>query len=100
MLKRLDKQRGTASERGYNHRWRKARNNFLLVNPLCVRCLDDDRTTEANVVDHIIPHKGDNDLFWDGKNWQALCKKCHDLKTATEDGGFGRDIKGRGGQTT
>lgn len=41
-------------------------------------------------VDHIIPHKGDPELFWDQDNWQSLCKPHHDRKTATEDGGFGR----------
>lgn len=46
----------------------------------------------ASVVDHIIPHKGNDDLFWDMSNHQALCKKCHDIKTATEDGGFGNKI--------
>lgn len=45
---------------------------------------------EASIVDHIIPHKGDKQLFWDRDNWQPLCKKHHDRKTATEDGGFGR----------
>ncbi|WP_304879789.1 HNH endonuclease [uncultured Parasutterella sp.] len=28
-------------------------------------------------------------MFWDESNWQALCKRCHDRKTAAEDGGFG-----------
>jgi predicted kinase len=45
--------------------------------------------TAGEVVDHIIPHKGDYELFWDEGNWQTLCKRCHDVKTATEDGGFG-----------
>ncbi|WP_390622926.1 HNH endonuclease [Ralstonia syzygii] len=42
----------------------------------------------ATVVDHIVPHKGDQHLFWRRSNWQALCKACHDRKTAREDGGF------------
>ena len=37
------------------------------------------------VVDHIIPHRGDQKLFWDQNNWQSLCKSCHDKKTLTED---------------
>jgi len=45
--------------------------------------------TAALVVDHIQPHKGNDDLFWDASNWQSLCEACHNLKTATEDGGFG-----------
>jgi prophage lambdaSa04, HNH endonuclease family protein len=28
-------------------------------------------------------------LFWDKTNWQAMSKRCHDRKTAREDGGFG-----------
>lgn len=42
----------------------------------------------TSVVDHIIPHRGDQDLFWSEWNWQALCKHCHDHKTASTDGGF------------
>ena len=37
--------------------------------------------TPATVVDHVIPHRGNKQLFWDEKNWQPLCKSCHDLKT-------------------
>lgn len=32
----------------------------------------------STVVDHVIPHRGDDVLFWDESNWQALCKSCHD----------------------
>lgn len=85
-----DQYRGTASERGYNARWQKARKHFLSLNPLCVECLADKYVVAATVVDHIKPHKGDYALFWDRKNWQALCKRHHDIKTATKDGGFGR----------
>jgi 5-methylcytosine-specific restriction protein A len=41
--------------------------------------------TKATVVDHIIPHRGNQRLFWDQNNWQALCKRHHDLKTGNED---------------
>ena len=37
------------------------------------------------VVDHIVPHRGDQKLFWDKSNWQPLCKACHDRKTWRED---------------
>jgi len=43
----------------------------------------------ADVVDHIIPHRGNQKLFWDTKNWQAMNHVCHNRKTAREDGGFG-----------
>lgn len=51
----------------------------------------------AEVTDHIIPHRGGIDLFWNRDNWQSLCKRCHDRKTAMEDGGFGRRLKSLGG---
>lgn len=76
--------RENAGRRGYNHRWRKARKWFLNQSPLCVHCKREGRTTPANVVDHIIPHKGDQDLFWDKKNWQSLCITHHNAKSATE----------------
>jgi len=31
--------------------------------------------------DHIIPHRGDQALFWDETNWQRLCLPCHSRKT-------------------
>lgn len=86
---RYDKGRGTAQERGYDSRWRKARRAYLLHHPLCVECEKEGKLTPATVVDHITPHRGDKKLFWDKTNWQPLCKEHHDIKTAKEDGGFG-----------
>lgn len=85
-VKTPDVQRGSASSRGYGSRWQKARLIFLKEYPICALCQDE----LASVVDHIIPHKGDQELFWDVKNWQPLCKRCHDRKTVMEDGGWGR----------
>lgn len=79
------KDRANATERGYDSKWRIARAKFLKVNPLCVRCKAEGRLVKATVVDHIIPHRGNKELFWDECNWQALCKRCHDKKTMTED---------------
>jgi len=45
-----------------------------------------ERVAPATVVDHIEPHKGDEELFYDINNLQSLCKSCHDRKTAKEDG--------------
>lgn len=79
------KERATATKRGYDSKWRTARNRFLKVNPLCVRCKYEGELVKATVVDHIKPHRGDKKLFWDESNWQALCKSCHDKKTMSED---------------
>ena len=82
---RHQQERASASERGYDHRWRIARKKYLKEHPLCVKCQEQGKLIKADVVDHIKPHRGDKTLFWDQSNWQALCKKCHDHKTKTED---------------
>ena len=88
-----DERRGSPASRGYDSRWRKARALYLSLHPLCASCQRLGRTVAASVVDHIVPHRGNRDLFWDEHNWQALCKPCHDAKTVREDGGFGRPVK-------
>ena len=88
--KEHDIKRGTAHERGYGHKWRKARLLHLQEHPLCVECLGltPSIVEAATVVDHIVPHKGDLKLFWNRRNWQSLCKRHHDIKTMKE-GSFG-----------
>ena len=80
----LDRQRPSAARRGYEARWRRARDAFLARQSLCVRCRAAGRLEPATVVDHVVPHRGDPALFWDEANWAALCKRCHDAKTARE----------------
>lgn len=62
----------------YDRRWRKARAQFLRERPLCVEHERRGELVQAEVVDHITPHRGDRRLFWDRANWQPLCKQCHD----------------------
>ena len=74
-VKRIET-RASAYRRGYDGRWQRSRLAFLLDNPRCVVC-----NGPANEVDHIVPHKGDCDVFWDMDNWQSLCGTCHKRKT-------------------
>ena len=67
-----DRRRPTARKRGYDSAWDKARAAFLEHHPFCVRCGE-----PGTVVDHIKPHRGDMQLFWDWTNWQTLCAACH-----------------------
>ena len=60
-----------------NQRWRKVRRMHLAEHPMCVMCERQGRVTAATVVDHIVPHEGNADLFWDMSNWQSLCYACH-----------------------
>jgi 5-methylcytosine-specific restriction protein A len=80
----LDRQRPSAARRGYGSRWRQARAAFLLRHPLCASCRAHGRLEAATVVDHVVPHRGDQRLFWDEGNWAPACKSCHDAKTARE----------------
>ena len=64
--------------RGYKYlyrtnRWKVSAKKFIYSNPICVYC-----GHMANVVNHKIPHKGDEHLFWDESNWESACKPCHD----------------------
>ena len=87
----------SSHKRGYNYRWSKYRKIFLKENPLCVFCSKMGKVVAANVVDHIEPHKGDYNLFWNKSNHQPLCTTCHqstkqiienckDLKVTGADG--------------
>lgn len=101
-----DASRPTSTQRGYGARWQRESRAFLEENPLCegLRLAPGGPVVinthvgvlvAADEVDHIVAHKGDPVLFWDKSNWQGGCKVCHSVKTATEDGGFGRP-RGRG----
>ena len=58
----------------------------LMREPFCRMCLAmvPPARTRATVVDHVIPHRGDWQLFVDANNHQSLCKHHHDQKTAKE----------------
>ncbi|TVO75127.1 HNH endonuclease signature motif containing protein [Sedimenticola selenatireducens] len=62
----------------YNYRWQKERAKYLEEHPLCVTHKAQGKVVPSAVVDHINPHRGNLELFWDKSNWQALCKQCHD----------------------
>ncbi len=72
-------------------RWKKFRKMYLARNPLCVNY--DDCHNAATVVDHIKPHRGDEDLLWDEANLNPMCRGCHNYKINSQDGGFANPIK-------
>lgn len=74
-----------ASRKLYNTRWwRRESKRFLEKNPTCKHCAELGLVVAAREVDHIVPHRGNERLFQDRKNWQALCSSCHGRKTASE----------------
>jgi 5-methylcytosine-specific restriction protein A len=56
----------------------------MASDPLCVQCLQRGVVEPTTDVDHIVPHGGDADLFWDPLNLQGLCHSCHSTKTQGE----------------
>lgn len=69
-----DQRRMPARERGYDSKWDRERATYLKQHPTCDRpgC-----GAPASVVDHVVPHRGDQHLFWSRSNWQSLCTSCH-----------------------
>lgn len=76
--------------------WAKLRKCQLTREPLCRFCKRLGDINPANTVDHIKPHKGNMDLFFDRNNLQSLCKTCHSsIKQKIEKSGdFGCDTSG------
>lgn len=69
----------------------------LRKEPTCRMCAQAGYTTTATVVDHIDPHKGDEDLFFDPDNLQSLCERHHNRdKAIQESRGYrqGCDVQG------
>ena len=73
----------TTEQRGYGSQWRLIREQVLKRNKnLCQPCLRSSVATPAKQVDHIIAKAhGGNDV---DSNLEAICIKCHGIKTAKE----------------
>ena len=60
-------------------------------------CLATENVEPATVVDHVIPHRGNPDLFWDPENLQPLCAYHHDSHKQREELGQENPIFGDDG---
>lgn len=72
-----DSRRGSARQRGYTARWDRQAAAFRAAHPLCLGCEALGLVEPTTLVDHTVPHKGDDALFWDRGNWQASCAWHH-----------------------
>lgn len=61
----------------YDRHWRRRRAAHLKLHPLCVACERRGVVEAATVCDHVVPHRGDPDLFKRGEI-TGLCARCHD----------------------
>ena len=84
--KKFDRYKRGPAEPGNRARWRRARPPILLERPLCASCQAAGHTVSATVVDHVLPHGGDDAMFWDVSNWQPLCHDCFSSKMSRRNG--------------
>ena len=70
------------SKHEYSHmyrtyRWQKIRKQHMDQHPLCVMCEADGKIVLAKICDHVVPHRGNEIMFYAGP-FQSLCKLHHD----------------------
>ncbi|MDT3686760.1 MAG: HNH endonuclease signature motif containing protein [Pseudorhodoplanes sp.] len=80
---RHDARRPSARQRGYTAEWDSASRAFLLQSENYYCACGCGR--RADTVDHIKPHKGNRELFWDRSNWQAMAFQCHSSRKQREE---------------
>ena len=85
-----ERDRGTASARGYGRDWQRLRLVILARDPLCLFCLAERRLVAARQVDHIRPICERPDLRLDPANLRGLCDACHSRRTAGDRKGRAR----------
>ena len=78
-----ERERGSASARGYDRAWQKVRDAVLAEEPLCRFCFDAGRVTAAEEVDHIKTVRDRPDLRLVRANLRPLCKPCHSTHTGS-----------------
>jgi 5-methylcytosine-specific restriction protein A len=78
--RQAEQQRGTPSQRGYDHAWQAVRARVLAEEAYCRHCGADGHPSDH--VDHLVPRSrgGTNDRA----NLQRLCHACHSRKTQAE----------------
>lgn len=77
---KIDRERGSARERGYDRDWERERLEYLKsVDHLCEEHLRRGYLVPAILVDHMIPVRDAPERRLDRTNFDALCRHCHDV---------------------
>lgn len=79
--------RKSSTKRGYGWRWQNYRIRYLREHPLCADHRARGMLVAATVVDHKVPHRGNDELFWNPDNHQPLCAQCHSSAKQREERG-------------
>jgi len=87
-MRRIDQDRGSPSERGYDVEWAERARRFLAEHPVCVGC-----GGEATVANHrirrtllVAMHVDDPDA---DRYLEPMCASCHGRFTATHEDRWG-----------
>jgi 5-methylcytosine-specific restriction enzyme A len=68
----------------HTRRWKTRRRLQILHHPLCVMCTALGKAEPATIADHVVPHRGDPNLFWLGE-LQSLCTLHHESTKKREE---------------
>ncbi len=86
----VDRDRGSARERGYTTAWDKASKARLAAHPLCLYCehgaFGAPRASAATLTDHFYPQRRFSGVFWRSEWWVSCCADCHAAKQSLERG--------------
>ena len=83
--KQREARRGNAkNRRKYRQaRWKKIREQVISRDKgRCQQCLRTGHVKLGSEVDHILKAEDNQELFYELRNLQLLCRKCHSIKTA------------------
>lgn len=87
--KRYEKyQRDPATKKRYGRSWKRIRDRYVALHPLCEQCEKHGKMTPTEEVHHIKPlsQGGTHDF----NNLMSLCTSCHSEITAREGGRWGK----------
>lgn len=83
--KRYEKyDRDPAMKKRYGRTWKRIRDRYITLHPLCERCQKQGKIVKADEIHHIKPlsQGGSHDF----ENLMSLCTSCHSEITAREGG--------------
>jgi len=80
--------RDPVAKKRYGRTWKRIRDRYIAVHPLCEQCQATDRITPAEEVHHILPlSRGGTHAE---ENLMSLCTSCHSKITARDGGRWQR----------
>lgn len=102
--RQADRFRGSANERGYGWQWSRPGGTRQQAMErdcwLCRPCGLAGYDSPAEHVDHIVPADVRTDWHYEAGNLQAMCKPCHEAKTARDKVVYGSRQDAESGRLT